>query len=141
MAKQTGLGDYLAVDDSGGSLRDISNDITGGYGVNMTQALIDVTGLDKSAIERLTGTSDGDVTLTGTFNKASNKSHDVFKVRTGTRTFDLRVGGNTSTNPSCTMEMKVGNYNLARDASTGAMVWTVTLNLADGTVPAWSVVS
>ena len=31
MAKQTGLGDYLAVDDSGGSLRDISNDITGGY--------------------------------------------------------------------------------------------------------------
>jgi len=141
MAKQTGLGDYLAVDDSGGSLRDISNDITGGYGVNMTQALIDVTGLDKSAIERLTGTSDGDVTLTGTFNAASNKSHDVFKVRTGTRTFDLRVGGNTSTNPSCTMEMVVANYNLSRDASTGAMVWSVTLNLANGTVPAWGVVA
>jgi len=141
MAKQTGLGDYLAVDNSAGALKDISNDITGGYGVNMGQALIDVTGLDKSAIERLTGTSDGDVTLTGTFNPATNKSHDVFKVRTGTRTFDLRVGGNDSTNPSCTMEMKVANYNLARDASTGAMVWSVTLNLADGTVPAWSVVA
>ena len=39
MAKQTGLGDYVAVDDSGGSARDISNDI-GDYGINIPQELV-----------------------------------------------------------------------------------------------------
>ena len=138
MAKQTGLGDYVAVDDSGGSARDISNDI-GDYGINIAQELVETTGLDKSARERITGMSDGDVTLNGFFNAASNKSHDVFKTRTGTRTFDLRVGGNSSSNPKLAMEMQVANYSLTRD-NAGALTWTVTLNLADGTVPAWSTV-
>ena len=138
MAKQTGLGDYLAVDDSGGSARDISNDI-GDYGINISQELIETTGLDKSARERITGMSDGDVTLNGFFNAASNKSHDVFKTRTGTRTFDLRIGGNTSSNPNLTMEMLVANYNITR-GSGGELNWTATLNLQSGTVPAWSTV-
>jgi hypothetical protein len=138
MAKQTGLGDYLAVDDSGGSARDISNDI-GDYGINISQELIETTGLDKSARERITGMSDGDVTLNGFFNAASNKSHDVFKTRTGTRTFDLRIGGNTSSNPKLTMEMLVANYNITR-GSGGELNWTATLNLQSGTVPAWSTV-
>ena len=139
MAKQTGLGDYLAVDDSGGSARDISNDI-GDYGINISQELIETTGLDKSARERITGMSDGDITLNGFFNAASNKSHDVFKTRTGTRTFDLRVGGNTSSNPKLTMEMLVANYNITR-GSGGELNWTATLNLQSGTVPAWSTVA
>ena len=63
MAKQTGLGDYLAVDDSGGTPRDLSNDI-GDYGINIAQELVETTGLDKSARERITGMSDGDVSLT-----------------------------------------------------------------------------
>jgi len=138
MAKQTGLGDYLAVDDSGGTARDISNDI-GDYGINISQELIETTGLDKSARERITGMSDGDITLNGFFNAASNKSHDVFKTRTGTRTFDLRVGGNTSSNPKLTMEMLVANYNITR-GSGGELNWTATLNLQSGTVPAWSTV-
>ena len=37
MAKQSGLGDYLAVDDSGGSARDISNDVTS-YSIATPQA-------------------------------------------------------------------------------------------------------
>ena len=41
MAKQTGLGDYLAVDDSGGTVRDISNDI-GDYGINIAQELVEM---------------------------------------------------------------------------------------------------
>ena len=138
MAKQTGLGDYVAVDDSGGTVRDISNDI-GDYGVNIAQELITVTGLDKSAQERITGMSDGDVTLNGFFNAASNKSHDVFKTRTGTRTVDIRIGGNSSSNPKVTMEMQIASYALTR-GSDGSLTWSVTLNLADGTVPTWSTV-
>ena len=49
MAKQTGLGDYVAVDDSGGSVRDISNDITS-YSINVPQNMFEVTGVDKSAV-------------------------------------------------------------------------------------------
>ena len=138
MAKQTGLGDYLAVDDSGGTARDISNDL-GDYGINISQELIDTTGLDKSAKERITGMSDGDVSLNGTFNPASNKSHDVFKVRTGTRTFDLRIGGNTSSNPQLTMEMLVAGYSITRGAD-GSLTWSVTLNLQSGTAPTWGTV-
>ena len=138
MAKQTGLGDYLAVDDSGGTARDISNDI-GDYGINISQELIDTTGLDKSARERITGMSDSDVSINGFFNPASNKSHDVFKTRTGTRTFDLRVGGNTSSNPKLAMEMQVASYNISRGAD-GSLTWTAGLNLSDGTVPAWTTV-
>ena len=134
MAKQTGLGDYLAVDDSGGTARDISNDI-GDYGINISQELIDTTGLDKSARERITGMSDSDVSINGFFNPASNKSHDVFKTRTGTRTFDLRIGGNTSSNPKLAMEMQVASYNISRGAD-GSLTWTAGLNLSDGTVPA-----
>ena len=139
MAKQTGLGDYLAVDDSGGTARDISNDI-GDYGINIAQELVETTGLDKSAKERITGMSDGDVSLNGFFNATSNKSHDVFKTRTGTRTFDLRIGGNTSSNPKLAMKMQVASYNLTRGAD-GALAWSVTMNLADGTVPTWSTVA
>jgi len=139
MAKQTGLGDYLAVDDSGGTPRDISNDI-GDYGINISQELIETTGLDKSARERITGMSDSDVTLNGFFNPASNKSHDVFKTRTGTRTFDLRIGGNTSSNPKLAMEMQVASYNISR-GSDGSLTWTAGLNLADGTVPVYSTVA
>ena len=139
MAKQTGLGDSVAVDDSSGSARDISNDVSAGYGINIAQELVETTGLDKSARERITGMSDGDVSLNGTFNAASNKSHDVFKTRTGTRTFDLRVGGNSSSNPKLAMEMQVASYAVTR-GSDGALTWSVTLNLADGTVPAWSTV-
>ena len=138
MAKQTGLGDYLAVDDSSGTVRDISNDI-GDYGVNIPQELVETTGLDKSARERITGMSDGDVTINGFFNAASNKSHDVFKTRTGTRTFDLRMGGNSGGNPKLPMEMVVAGYSITR-GSDGALTWSATLNLADGTVPAWTTV-
>jgi len=138
MAKQTGLGDYLAIDDSGGTARDISNDLTD-YGINIAQELIETTGLDKSARERITGVSDSDVTITGIFNAASNRSHDVFKTRTGTRTFDLRVGGNSSSNPKLAMEMQVASYNITRGTD-GALGFSAGLNLADGTVPVWTTV-
>jgi hypothetical protein len=138
MAKQTGLGDYLAIDDSGGTARDISNDI-GDYGINLSQELLDTTGLDKSARERLTGISDGDMTVTGFFNAASNKSHDVMKTPTGTRTVDLRIGGNSSSNPKLAMEMLLASYNVTR-ATGGAQTFTAVFNLSDGTVPAWTTV-
>ena len=48
MAKQSGLGDYIAIDDSGGSARDISNDVVS-LTINTPQETLTVTGIDKSA--------------------------------------------------------------------------------------------
>ena len=139
MAKQTGLGDIVKVDDSGGNLRTITNDI-GDYGINIAQELLETTGLDKSARERITGMSDSDLSLNGVFNAASNMSHDVFKTRTGTRSIVIQVGGSTTGNPQLLMEMQVASYNISRGTD-GALTWSVGLNLADGTVPAWNTVS
>jgi hypothetical protein len=139
MAKQTGLGDVVIIDDSGGTPRTISNDLVD-YGINISQDLIDTTGLDKSARERITGMSDADVTLNGIFNSASNMSHDVFKVRTGARTFVLKIGGATTGNPQITMELVIVGYTITRGTD-GGLTWTVPMNLQSGTVPAWTTVS
>lgn len=138
MAKSSGLLDYFACDDSGGSLRDISNDVTS-LGVNVGQDLIPITGLDKAAVERLIGLGDGSFAISGVFNSASNMSHDVFKARTGTRTVSYAIGGNTSGLPILTMEMLVDSYNLAR-GSDGSLTWSVGVQLENGTTPTWATV-
>tara|TARA_R100000808_G_scaffold3776_4_gene12982 strand:+ start:3275 stop:3691 length:417 start_codon:yes stop_codon:yes gene_type:complete len=138
MAKQSGLGDYIAVDDSGGSARDISNDVST-IEVAIPQNLLEATGIDKSAMERIIGLGDGTVTLNGTFNPAANMSHAVFKTRSGVRTVDYRVGGNTSSNPKLSMEMLISSYNLSRGTD-GSMTWTAELALQSGTLPTWSTV-
>lgn len=138
MAKQSGLGDQVLVDDSGGSARDISNDITS-HSLNLPQNLQDITGLDKSALERLALLQDGEIQLSGVFNPAANMSHDVFKSKANQRTVTYRVGGNTNGNPQVAMEMLVENYNLSRGAD-GSLTWQATLKLANGTVPTWGVV-
>jgi len=139
MAKQTGLGDYIAVDDSGGSIRDISNDVTS-YSINVPQNMFEVTGVDKSAVERIVGLNDYTLSISGVFNKASNKSHDVFKTRTGTRTVTIAIGGNTTGYPELEAEMLVNEYNLER-GDDGGLNWTTTLSLQSGTVPTWGTAS
>jgi len=138
MAKQSGLGDYIAVDDSGGSARDISDNITN-YEIGNTQNLLDSTTISKSAMERLIGLGDLSISLSGIFDAASNKSHDVFKTKSGTRTVTLAVGGNTSSNPKLEAECLVADYNVSR-GNDGSLTWAATLNLQSGTVPTWSTV-
>tara|TARA_R110002020_G_scaffold216748_3_gene424568 strand:+ start:221 stop:637 length:417 start_codon:yes stop_codon:yes gene_type:complete len=138
MAKQTGLGDYLAIDDSGGSLRDISNDVTN-VTFSQGQNLLDITGLDKSAIERLVALGDLTVSISGVFNAASNMSHAVLSTLSGTRTLTYAVGGNSASNPVLSAEVLLGAYNLDR-ASDGGLTWSADASLQSGTVPAWSTV-
>ena len=78
MAKESGLGMALAIDDSSGSARTISNDVTN-FDFAIPRAVQDVTGLDKSANERLLLLADFSIGISGVFNDASNMSHDVFK--------------------------------------------------------------
>src|SRR5688572_28126587 len=107
MAKESGLAwTSLSIDDSGGTLRDIRNDITN-LQFSTPRAVQDVTGIDKSAMERLLLLADASVTLNGVFNDASNASHDVFKTVPSTsvaREITLNVSGQIlGTTPTVTL--------------------------------------
>lgn len=135
MAKQNGLGwTTLSVDDSSGSAQAIKNDITN-LTISTPRAVQDVTGIDKSAIERILLLADASVELDGVFNTASNMSHAVFSTVPSTsvnRTVTSVIGGKT-----LPMEMLPTDYALTRSAS-GEFTWKVPLVLADGTVPTWA---
>jgi len=134
MAKEGGMGMSVTVDDSGGSGRDISNDITN-ISFSTPRGVQDITGLDKSAMERLLLLADGHVEISGVFNDASNMSHDVFKTVSSTsviRTVAIVVSGQT-----LSMEIFFSNYALDR-AADGSFTWTAPGDLGDGTVPTWA---
>lgn len=135
MAKETGLGWTTAsVDDSGGTARAILNDFTN-FDFSTPRAEQDVTGVDKSAMERLLLLADFQVTFNGVFNDAANASHDVFKTVPSTsvaRTVTLVVSGQTLAN-----EVLFTDYRLTR-AANGALTFTAPGGLADGTVPTWT---
>lgn len=124
----------LSVDDSGGTARDIRNDITN-LEFATPRATQDVTGIDKSAMERLLLLADFTITLNGVFNDAANQSHAVFKTVPSTsvnRTVSINVSGQTLAN-----ECIFTDYPLTRSDS-GELTWAVPGQLSDGTVPAWS---
>lgn len=134
MAKETGLGMSVAVDDSGASARTISNDITS-TDFSIPRGVQDITGLDKSANERLLLLADFSVTLNGVFNDASNMSHDVFKTVSSTsvvRTVTLGISGQT-----LATESFFTDYALSRPAS-GELTFTASGVLGNGSVPTWA---
>lgn len=135
MAKETGLGWSAAtVDDDSGTPQAIRNDFND-LKISTPMAVIDVTGLDKYAFERLLGLADCSITFDGTFNPAANMSHAVFSTVPSTRvnrTTTLTVGGATL---AC--EMLYTDYALTR-ATGGAFTFQAPGVLADGTAPVWS---
>lgn len=135
MAKATGLGiTTLSVDDSGGSVCTIKNDITN-FTISTPRGVQDVTGVDKSAMERLLLLADASVALNGVFNVSASQAHAVFRTVPSTsvaRTVSFSI--NTAT---LGMEMLFTDYQIARPAS-GELTWQAPGVLADGTVPTWA---
>lgn len=136
MAKQTGLGwTTLTVDNSAGSGQAIKNDINS-LTFGTPRAVIDDTGIDKSAFERLLGIADFNITLTGTANFAAGATaHTVFSDVSSTsvlRTTVIGIGGKTLTN-----EVLYTDYSFNR-GNDGALPWTAPGVLGDGTVPTWA---
>jgi hypothetical protein len=135
MAKESGLGwTTLSVDDSGGTAKAIKNDITN-LQFATPRGVQDVTGIDKSAIERLLLLADFSITLNGVFNDATGLSHDVFKSVPSTsvaRTVTMVVSGQTL---AC--ETLFTDYQLTR-ADSGELTWQAPGVLSDGTVPTWT---
>ncbi len=135
MPKETGLGiTTLSVDDSVPAAQTIINDITN-FSFATPRGVQDVTGVDKSAMERLLLLADASVQLNGVFNDDANQSHAVFKTVPSTsvaRTVTLTVSSQTLAG-----EYLFTDYALAR-AGDGSLTWTAPGVLATGVVPSWS---
>lgn len=135
MAKESGLGwTTLSVDDAAGAVKAIKNDVTNFEFATPREVQV-VTGVDKSAIERLLLLADFSITLNGVFNDAADFSHAVLKTVPSTsvaRTTTLTISGQT-----IAPEVLYTDYALTR-ADSGALTWTAPGALSDGTVPTWS---
>lgn len=138
MAKETGLGwTTLSVDAAGGAVKAIKNDITN-FSFATPRGVQDVTGVDKSAMERLLLLADFSIDLNGVFNDAVDASHDVFKTVSSVsaaqeqRTVTLVISGQTLAN-----ECVFTDYALTRAAS-GELTWSAPGVLANGAVPTWA---
>lgn len=133
MAKQSGLGwTTCSVDNAGGTPVDIRNDVTN-LSFATPRAVQDVTGIDKSANERLLLLADASITLETVFNPTG--AHLVFSTVPSTsvaRTTSLGIGGKT-----LAMEMLYTDYPLQRSNS-GELTASIPGALADGTVPTWA---
>lgn len=137
MAKESGIGMTVTVDDSSGSAQTLTTDVTA-VTITMPSAVQDVTAVGSGGMERLLLLADLQVTFNGVFDDGSNLAHAVFKnYRTlpGSelgRTTSIAHSGQTLADT-----LLYQNYDLTRGAD-GSFTWTTTGLLSDGTVPAWS---
>jgi hypothetical protein len=139
MAKTSGMGwTTLSVDDGAAAAQVIKNDVTD-FQFATPRAVQDITGVDKSAMERLLLLADFSITLNGVFNDSANQAHAVFKTvpsTSVTRTVTLTVTGTVGANtlaPECLFT----DYSLNR-ATDGSLTWTAPGVLQSGTAPTWS---
>ena len=137
MAKSTGMGwTTFSVDDSAGNPEAIKNDVTN-LQFATPRGVQDVTGIDKSAMERLLLLSDFSITVNGVFNPGvSPSAHDVFSTVPSTtspaRTTTIVVSAKT-----LAPEVLYTDYSLNRGTD-GSFTWTAPGVLANGVVPVWS---
>ena len=125
----------VALDDGGGTARTISNDVEN-IDLATPRGIQDITGVNKTSIERLLLLADYSCGLGGTFNDAANMSHDVLKTvpsTSTTRTLTLIASGQTL---AC--EVLVTDYALTK-AREGSLVWRAPC-LGQGTTdpPTWA---
>lgn len=135
MAKASGIGwTTLSVDDASNTQQAIKNDFTN-LDFATPRAVQDVTGIDKSAIERLLLLADFTINLNGVFDPAANMSHAVFSTIPSTsvnRLVTIVVNGKTLA-PTCVLT----DYQITR-AANGALTFKVPGSNANGAVPTWS---
>lgn len=130
MAKGSGLGDNLFVDryNLSGDTQEVKS-VRGGI------ATIDVTGIDKSAYERIGGIRDGAIEWTAHFNTASSHSHPVLSALPTTDRYVGYLRGTTLGNAAAACYSRQINYDGTRGTD-GKLTFDVQA-LADGFGMEW----
>lgn len=135
--KVTGLAQTtLSVADAGATLRDIRNALTN-WTVSTPHAVQDVTGIDKSAIERLPLLADASMTLNGIFDTLATSGMHA------TLSTSVNSPGNRAVNITTNSKnlnftgMLPTDYQVTRTAA-GELTVQVPMVLGDGQTPTWT---
>jgi hypothetical protein len=131
MAKFAALAMSIDMDNSAGTPVTISNDVAT-ISLTDSRGEQDVTGLDKSAFERLQLLADSQVTLGGN-GWPSSATMAVFTNMANSRTLVL----NWPDSGTYTVEVMIFGFSPSRGAD-GAATWSCDLKLSNGTAGAWS---
>lgn len=112
MSKQSGLGDNFYIDGY-----DISGDISSLGGISGTIAPLEVTGIDKYAMERIAGRRDGSMEFTSFFNDNTSPSgaHHVLKRARSGNVIVSYFRGTDLGNPAAAMVAKQLSYDGSMD--------------------------
>ncbi len=111
MTKQAGLGDNLYV-----AGYNISGDVGSIERIGGGPALLPVTGIDKSGIERVGGQRDGMLDFSAFFNKAVLREHVALSPLPTADVQVMYLRGTTLGNPAAAMIAKQINYDPTRGA-------------------------
>ena len=107
MAKSSGLGQALFVQGY-----DLSTDASTLSGAGYTQEVLDTTGIDVSATERVAGRADSPLVINGWFDNADDKAHEAYKsLPTGDRVVTYLLG-TAITEPALFLNSKQSEYNV-----------------------------
>ena len=109
MAKQTGLADAFYIDG-----HDLSGDITSVDTVSATKAVIETPTIGKSAMERLAGLGDGEITFTSWFDDGTNLLHDAVSGLPTTDVTAIYCRGTAADSPVAMLVAKRINYDYTR---------------------------
>ena len=133
MSKTSGLGAQVLV-----ASNDISDDVTE-FSIATPRALWDVTGVSKSAHERLAVLADASVSLKGAFDNGASLAHKTLSgVTSASSPLAVQIAPTATSGgaPYLAMNMLFSGYTVARSAS-GELTFDAPAELADGTIPAW----
>lgn len=121
MTKTSGLGDNLYI---GGV--NVSGDIGSISNIHGGNTPIPVTGIDKSAFERLGGNRDGGMSYTAFFNPSAGQAHPVFSALPRTDVVCSYFRGTAIGNASASLVAKQVNYDPQR-GNDGSLTETIDM--------------
>jgi hypothetical protein len=132
----------LQVGDASNALQDIRTDVTN-WNFSTPRNTQDVTGVDKSAIERLALLADFSITLNGVFDPGTNLEHAVFSTVSSTsvnRAVAITINGknmNMGTTGAGNGAVLFTDYQISRPQD-GSLTYSAPGVGSTGTVPTWS---
>jgi hypothetical protein len=142
MSKRIGKFVIIELDDSGGTARDLSNDITSVGGLGITSDEVEVGGYQQDKYY-LAARQDTPITLEGLFNPtATTGSHTVLSGIVGAntgRTLTIAIGNNaapTTGDPEFEAEMICTAYTPTFDLN-GPSTFSATLMPVSSTLMTW----
>jgi len=125
-----GKNSVFKLDNSGGTLVDLSSYITDISGINNTTAMIDTTTLGDSSIEFTPGLRNGDtISLSGNYDATPNTHFTGLLGQSTSSTFEYSPAGTGAGTPKVSGECFIATYQLT-SAVADVVKFAVTLQIS-----------